>query len=57
VGSAVVSEKHANFILVDPGGRANDVYALLVLVRDRVLASSGVHLQIEHRLLGFGVTQ
>ena len=54
VGSAVVSGKHANFILVDADGRANDVYALMVLVRDRVLASSGVPLQSEHRFLGFG---
>jgi UDP-N-acetylmuramate dehydrogenase len=54
VGSAVVSEKHANFILVDAGGSANDVYELLVTVRDRVLASSGVLLHSEHRLLGFG---
>jgi UDP-N-acetylmuramate dehydrogenase len=53
VGSAVVSEKHANFILVDAGGRANDVYELLVTVRDRVMASSGVLLRSEHRLLGF----
>jgi UDP-N-acetylmuramate dehydrogenase len=57
IGSAVVSEKHANFILVDAGGRANDVYELLLLVRARVLASSGVHLKSEHRLLGFGAVQ
>lgn len=53
LGSAVVSEKHANFILVDAGGSANDVYQLLLTVRERVLASSGVLLKSEHRLLGF----
>jgi UDP-N-acetylmuramate dehydrogenase len=53
LGSAVVSEKHANFILVDAGGSANDVYELMVNVRDRVLASTGVLLHGEHRLLGF----
>jgi UDP-N-acetylmuramate dehydrogenase len=54
VGSAHVSEKHANFFLVDAGGRANDVYELLVEVRARVLASSGVELTSEHRFVGFG---
>jgi UDP-N-acetylmuramate dehydrogenase len=53
LGSAVVSEKHANFILVDAGGSANDVYQLLLTVRQRVLESSGVLLKSEHRLLGF----
>ncbi|MFZ1063723.1 MAG: UDP-N-acetylmuramate dehydrogenase [Acidimicrobiales bacterium] len=52
-GSAVVSEKHANFILVDPGGSANDVYALMATVRERVRATSGVELVSEHRFLGF----
>ncbi len=55
VGSAVVSEKHANFIIADPGGRAQDVYDLLRTVRERVLTSSGVELVLEHHLIGFGV--
>ena len=54
VGSAVVSEKHANFVLVDPGGSANDVYELLCQMRERVRESSGVTLVSEHRLIGFG---
>jgi len=53
VGTAVVSEKHANFIIADADGRANDVYELLLTVRQRVLDSSGVLLQSEHRFLGF----
>jgi UDP-N-acetylmuramate dehydrogenase len=53
VGSAIVSEKHANFILVDANGRANDVYELLVLVQARVFESCGVRLRSEHRFLGF----
>jgi UDP-N-acetylmuramate dehydrogenase len=56
-GSAVVSEKHANFILVDTDGRADDVYQLLCTVRERVREQSGVRLQVEHRLLGFGGEQ
>jgi UDP-N-acetylmuramate dehydrogenase len=53
VRSASVSEKHANFILVDENGRANDVYELLEAVRARVLEFSGVALRPEHRFLGF----
>ena len=53
-GSARISEKHANFILVDAEGCANDVFELLNTVRRRVASSSGVTLELEHRLLGFG---
>lgn len=55
-GSAVVSEKHANFIQVDAGGSATDVYSLLTAVRARVLESSGTSLISEHRFVGFGFT-
>lgn len=54
--SAVVSDKHANFIVVDPGGRSRDVYELMALVRERVFATCGVELESEHRLVGFGET-
>ncbi|MHB8379610.1 MAG: UDP-N-acetylmuramate dehydrogenase [Acidimicrobiales bacterium] len=54
--SARVSEKHANFIQADAAGRADDVFTLLSLVRDRVLEHSGVTLVCEHRFIGFGVT-
>ncbi len=53
VGTAAVSEKHANFIIADSHGSADDVHALITLIRARVLASSGVALQCEHRFLGF----
>jgi UDP-N-acetylmuramate dehydrogenase len=53
-GSARVSEKHANFIQADADGRADDVYALIALVRERVRATSGVTLLTENRFLGFG---
>ncbi|MHB1087508.1 MAG: UDP-N-acetylmuramate dehydrogenase [Acidimicrobiales bacterium] len=56
VGSAVVSEKHANFIQVDPGGLARDVYELMQTVRERVEATSGVALHSEHRFIGFEAT-
>lgn len=56
LGSAMVSDKHANFILADPQGSANDVMALMQHVRAVVGAASGVWLECEHRLLGFGET-
>ena len=54
VGSAVVSDKHANFIQADDGGRADDVLALMIEVRARVEATSGFRLRSEIRLVGFG---
>ncbi|HVB50533.1 MAG TPA: UDP-N-acetylmuramate dehydrogenase [Acidimicrobiales bacterium] len=56
LNSAVVSEKHANFIQVDSGGSAQDVFALLTLVRERVEKDSGTTLISEHRFVGFGYT-
>jgi len=54
MGTARVSEKHANFIQADKDGRADDVYALIAHVRGVVAEHSGVVLQTEVRLLGFG---
>ncbi len=54
LGTAHVSEKHANFIQADKDGRADDVHALMIHVRDAVAEHSGVVLQAEVRLLGFG---
>lgn len=53
VGTASVSTKHANFILADEGGRADDVRALMELVVERVRAATGVTLHPETRLVGF----
>jgi UDP-N-acetylmuramate dehydrogenase len=52
-GSAEVSTKHANFIGVDPGGRADDVLALTEVLRALVLDRFGVELQLELRPIGF----
>ncbi len=54
LGTAQVSEKHANFIQADKDGRADDVHALMAHVRRVVAEQSGVTLQAEVRLLGFG---
>jgi UDP-N-acetylmuramate dehydrogenase len=53
VGTAEVSPKHANFIQADEGGSADDVYALMRLVRERVHEATGVLLRSEIRLVGF----
>ncbi len=53
VGGAVVSEKHANFFVAEPGACADDVYALVRLVQARVFAATGVRLVPELQLVGF----
>ena len=53
VGSAEVSEKHANFIQADVGGNAQDVVALMAEVRRRVRDERGYVLRSEIRLIGF----
>lgn len=53
IGTAQVSDKHANFIQADPGGSADDVAALMAEVRRRVLDHSGVDLLPETVMVGF----
>jgi UDP-N-acetylmuramate dehydrogenase len=53
IGTAHVSDKHANFIQADDGGRAADVRAVIELVRDRVASETGYVLRSEVRLVGF----
>jgi UDP-N-acetylmuramate dehydrogenase len=47
VGGAVVSAKHANFIVNDEGGTASDVRRLAEQVRAAVLAEHGLALEFE----------
>jgi UDP-N-acetylmuramate dehydrogenase len=56
IGSAWVSEKHANFIQAGEGGKASDVRAVIEEVRGRVAAASGYVLRSEVRLVGFDDT-
>jgi UDP-N-acetylmuramate dehydrogenase len=51
-GGAVVSEKHANFIVNDQKGTAADVRRLVDLVRERVREAHGVELVEEIIFLG-----
>jgi UDP-N-acetylmuramate dehydrogenase len=53
LGSAHVSDKHANFIQADDGGHAIDVVRLIDLVRSRVAAETGHVMRSEVRLVGF----
>ena len=53
IGTAEVSEKHANFIQVDDGGSADDVFRLMERAATAVLEHSGVRLMPETRLVGF----
>ncbi len=53
VGTAAVSDKHANFIQADPGGRADDIVELMADVRRLVVETSGIELRAETRLIGF----
>jgi len=52
VGGAVVSEKHANFIVNDAGGTADDVRRLAELVRAEVARVHGVELVFEVVFVG-----
>ncbi|MEO0494367.1 MAG: UDP-N-acetylmuramate dehydrogenase [Actinomycetota bacterium] len=53
VGTAQVSEKHANFIQADEGGTAADVLQVMIEVRTLVEYVHGVVLQPETHLVGF----
>jgi UDP-N-acetylmuramate dehydrogenase len=52
VGGAMVSVKHANFIVNTGGARASDVFSVIKEVERRVYDTSGVKLEREIRLVG-----
>jgi UDP-N-acetylmuramate dehydrogenase len=52
VGGAMISPKHANFIVNTGGARAEDILALIDLARDRVREETGIELEIEIRVVG-----
>lgn len=47
VGGATVSQRHGNFITVEPGARAEDVLRLIDLIKARVFEHAGLELQTE----------
>lgn len=54
IGGARVSPRHANFIEVLPGSPANDVYHLITEVREHVKQKTGIELEPEIKMIGFG---
>lgn len=52
-GGAMVSPKHANFIVNFDNASANDVIELVKLVKSRVFEKTGVELEMEVKLVGF----
>lgn len=53
IGTAEVSQKHANFIQADENGRASDVLSLMKEIQRLVLEGHGIELVFETQLLGF----
>jgi UDP-N-acetylmuramate dehydrogenase len=53
LGTAAVSDKHANFIQADAGGSADDVRRLVAHVRRVVADKTGVELEVELRMVGW----
>ncbi|HDH02835.1 MAG TPA: UDP-N-acetylmuramate dehydrogenase [Actinobacteria bacterium] len=51
-GDVSVSGRHANFFVAGPGACAQDVYELVKIVQTRVLASTGILLEPELRMVG-----
>ncbi|MCR4819194.1 MAG: UDP-N-acetylmuramate dehydrogenase [Fretibacterium sp.] len=54
VGDAIVSERHANFILNRGKAAAKDIIELMRACQERVLERTGVCLKPEVKFLGFG---
>jgi len=52
IGGAVVSQKHANFIINTGDASAADIEQLIVLVQNTVLEKCGVELDTEVRIVG-----
>lgn len=52
VGGAMISPKHANYIVNTGGASADDVLALMELARERVREQTGIELESEIRVVG-----
>ncbi len=52
VGGAIVSEKHANFIITSSKAKAKDVYELITIVKQKVKDAFGVELVQEVECVG-----
>jgi len=52
IGGAMISPKHANFIVNTGGARGDDILALMDLARKRVKEQTGIGLEPEIRVVG-----
>jgi UDP-N-acetylmuramate dehydrogenase len=52
VGGAMISPKHANFIVNTGGAKAEDIIALMNLARDKVREETGINLETEIKVVG-----
>ncbi len=52
IGGAIVSEKHANFIINDDNASASDIENLIEYVQHTVLEKCGIELKTEVRIVG-----
>ena len=52
IGGAMISPKHANFIVNVGGATAGDILTLMGLARERVLEQTGIQLEPEIRIAG-----
>ena len=57
VGGAVVSDKHANFIINRDGASAADLERLIEYVRKTVADQHGVQLELEVKIVGDALSQ
>lgn len=51
IGGAMISDRHANFIVNIGGARSTHVKDLITLAQDRVLETFGIHLEPEIRII------
>jgi len=52
IGKALISQKHANFIVNTGGARAEDILALMDLAREKVRKETGIELEPEIKVVG-----
>jgi UDP-N-acetylmuramate dehydrogenase len=52
VGDAQVSEQHANFIVNCGKARAQDILALVAMIREKVFQEKGIWLEMEVQVVG-----
>jgi len=50
VGEAEISDRHANFVVTNPGAKSDDVLRLIDLIRSKVSEQFGVDLELEIKI-------